>query len=338
MLDVRRFFVREAVSELFDVTVVARSPDPSLDLDAVVGRSATFRIEVGGGGAPHLERCWTGVCRAAELEQAEPSGVSTYRFHLVPSLWLLTQRRDHRIFQHRTAPDVAALVLDRWRIERALDLDVAAYPPLPYKVQYAESDFAFLCRLLEEAGIAFTFPPGEEGHGVLTLGDRLHAGAPRTPPIPWVSSPDAVSPDFVTDVRVVDESRPGAYTIRDHDLRRPAYRLFAEAEKAPPPERTHEQYHYRPGAFLADVSPSGKTPVADRDGASRHDAEHGRRRAERALVSERADKRAVTYGTNVVDLWPGRVFSVDGHPHPDLDASQRLLAVELTLEGGVGDE
>ena len=337
-LDVHWFRVHEAVSEPFDVTVVARSPDPSLDLDAVVGRPATFRIEAGGKGTPRAERRWNGICRAAELEQAEPTGLSTYRFDLVPSLWLLTQRRDHRIFQHRTAPDVAALVLDLWRIERALDLDLLAYPPLPYKVQYGESDFAFLCRLLEEAGIAFTFPPGEEGQGVLTLGDRLHAGAPRAPPIPWVSSPNAVSDDLVTDVRVADESRPGAYTIRDHDLRRPAYRLFAEAPKAPDPEGAHEQYHYRPGGFLSDVSPSGETPVADVDGASRHDAAHGRRRAERSLESERADKRAVTYRTNVIDLWPGRVFSIADHPHPDLDPSEKLLAIELTLEGGPVEE
>src|SRR5262249_38738380 len=51
------------------------------------------------------------------------------------------------------------------------------------------------------------------------------------------------------------------------------------------------------------------------------------------LASARADKRAVTYRTTVLDLWPGRVFSIADHPHPDLDASQRLLAVELTLEG-----
>ena len=339
-LDVRSFRVREAISEPFDVSVVARSPDPSLDLDAIVGRPAAFRIGPASEGMPPRERCWTGICRAAEQEHAEPTGLSTYRFHLVPVLWLLGQRRDHRIFQHRSAPDIAALVLDRWGIERALELDAAAYPPLPYKVQYAESDLAFLCRLLEEAGIAFTFPPGAEGHGVLTLGDRLHAGAPRPRPLPWVSAPDdAVFHDLVTDVRVVDETRPGAHTIRDHDLRRPAYRLFGEAERAPDPERVHEQYHYRPGAFLVDVDTAapGDTPVADGEGATRHDAGHGRRRAERALASARADKRALTYRTTVLDLWPGRVFTIADHPHPDLDASQRLLAVELTLEGAPGE-
>ena len=340
-LDVRRFVVREAVSETFDVSVVACSPDASLALDALVGQAATFRIGAGGEGAPRGERCWTGICRAAEQEQAEPTGLSTYRFHLVPALWLLTQRRDHRIFQHRSALDVAALLLDLWGIERSVDLDAAAYPPLPYKVQYAESDFAFLCRLLEEAGIAFTFPPGEEGHGVLALGDRLHAGAPRTSPLPWVSAPDdAVFHELVTDVRIVDESRPGAYTLRDHDLRRPAYRLFGEAERASGPEGAHEQYHYRPGAFLVDTAPSGDTgdtPVADREGATRHDDEQGHRRAGRALESERAEKRVVTYRTNVFDLWPGRVFSVVDHPHPDLDGTRRLLAVELTIEGAPGE-
>src|SRR5580704_1840511 len=92
VLSVRRFVVREAISELFDVEIVARSPDPSLDLEAIVGQPASFRIVTGTAGVHRPERRWTGVCRRAELEQAAPDGLSTYRLYLAPTLWLLSQR------------------------------------------------------------------------------------------------------------------------------------------------------------------------------------------------------------------------------------------------------
>jgi type VI secretion system secreted protein VgrG len=337
-LSVRRFVVREAVSEPFDLDVETRSSDPSLDLDAIVGHPATFRIVTGLAGAHRPARRWTGICRSAEQVQAEPSGLSTYRFQLVPALWLLTQRTDHRIVQHRSAPDLARDLLDLWRIDRALAVEAAAHPALPYKVQYGESDHAFFCRVLAEAGIAFTFPEADAGPTVLTLSDRLEGGAPRLPVIAYVSSPnEAAEREMVTDVHLTDESRPGAYAIRDHDLRRPAYRLLAEAPRAPAPEAAREQYHYRPGAFLVETTPSGDTPVADYGGAARHDLQEGRRLAERSLHAERADKRVVTYRTNVLDLWPGRVFTLADHPHPDLSAGQKLLVTGLTLEGAPGE-
>jgi type VI secretion system secreted protein VgrG len=140
-LSVRRFSVREAVSEPWAITIVARTSDPSLDLDAIVGQPASFHIVAGDGSA--RERRWDGVIRLAEQEQAEPVGLSTYRFLLVPALWLMSQRRDHRIYQHLTAPQIAGGLLDLWRIEHALALDAGAHPRLPFKVQYGETDRGF---------------------------------------------------------------------------------------------------------------------------------------------------------------------------------------------------
>ncbi len=56
--------------------------------------------------------------------------------------------------------------------------DRGSCPKLEYKVQYGENDFAFLGRLREEAGIAFTFPEDETGKKI-TLGDKLQEGPIR---------------------------------------------------------------------------------------------------------------------------------------------------------------
>src|SRR4051812_14715398 len=96
-LSVRRFSVHESISGLFTVSVWARSPAQDLELDAIVGKPASLRVQSGmllalQGGV----RTWSGVCSFFEQVQAEPTGLATYYLRIVPTPWLLTQRRDHR--------------------------------------------------------------------------------------------------------------------------------------------------------------------------------------------------------------------------------------------------
>ena len=115
----RRFSVQEGISNLFTVSIWAGSRNDSLDLDSIVGKSATFRIVAGYkwallGGA----RYWTGICSYMEQVQAESTGLSTYFLRIVPKLWLLTQRRGNRIYQHLSIPDIVDALLGEWGIEK----------------------------------------------------------------------------------------------------------------------------------------------------------------------------------------------------------------------------
>jgi len=339
-LQVTRFAVREAVSEPFAVSLWARHPDPSLPLGRLIGQPASFRMAPGyvhvlGGGA----RRWSGIVSYAEqVHGLEPNagqrGLSTYLFRVVPPLWLLSQRRGNRIFQHLSIPDIVDRLLAEWEIKPSWKIDRGQYPKLEFKVQYAESDYSFLSRLLEEAGIAFTFPEGEGGP-VLTFGDRLEANEARPgPPVHYVDNTGLASgSEFVADVRIRRVVRPGAAVIRDVDFRNPAFALFGATPSTPDSESRYEQYHYQPGAFLAETGRAGSTPVADDQGIARHDARHGDELAKRALEGERAGVRIVSFRANTFDVAPGVVLSIDRHPHPELSADRRLLVLETTLEG-----
>ncbi len=337
-LSIRRFTVREYVSDAFTVAVWARSPDPSIDLDSIVAKPASLRVESGYAFA-HLggSRLWTGVCSYMEQTQVEPTGLSTYYLRIVPSLWLLGKRRNYRIFQHRSIPDIADALFAEWNIDHAWDIDRTAHPKLELKIQYDESDYDFLNHLLEEAGIAFIFPDEGAAGTKLTLSDKLHQNPLRAaPPIPYVDSPNqAAEKEFMTSVRLAHDVRPGAHTIRDQDFRKPSYALFGKATKAAAPEDRLEQYHYAPGAFLVEAGKGGDTPVADDKGVARHDEKAGNDRAERALLGERADKRGVAFETNVIDLWPGVTFMIDGHAHHEVD-DKKLLVTEFALDGEPG--
>jgi len=340
-LEVRRFSVHEAVSSLFTASVWARSRFPNLDLESLVGKGASLRVASSYkwarlGGA----RLWTGVCSYIEQVQAEPTGLSTYSMRIVPKVWLLTQRRNYRIFQHLSIPDIVDKLLAEWAIEPAWKVDRGKYPKLEYKVQYGESDYAFMSRLLEEAGIAFTFPDDDAKGSIITFSDALQTNDPRpTPPLPFMDNPnESAEQEYVTKVRIAHEVKPGAHTIRDYDFRNPGFPLFGEGFKAPAPEDKYEQYHYQPGALLVETGKGGDTPVADDKGIARYDQKFGHDRADRTLWGERVDKRGVVFETNTIDLWPGMVFSIGNHPHPELVETTRLLMLEFHVEGSHGEE
>src|SRR6185503_8413758 len=100
-------------SALFEVSVVALSPLDDLDFETIVGHQASFTIHHAGAGHG---RGWTGVCCHFEQLHAEETGLSTYLIRIVPELWLLTQRHDHRIFQHLSIPEIVKEVLSHWKI------------------------------------------------------------------------------------------------------------------------------------------------------------------------------------------------------------------------------
>ncbi len=352
-LDVRLFDVHESVSGLFSVSIRARSASPDLDLESIVGKKASFRIVSGVAFGRVQARLWTGVCNHIEQIQAEPTGLSTYHLRIVPTLWLLTQRRNHRLYQHLSIPDIADQILAEWSIEPAWSIDRGAYPRLEYKCQYGESDYTFLTRLLEEAGIAFTFPndADDEAQGsVLTLSEALHQGAPRPAPnLPFADNPNqAAEKEFITNVALAHEVRPGAHVVRDYDFRNPAFALFGTAQKAAPPEDKLEQYHYLPGAVLVEGGsgamgggpnpPGSETPVADDKGIARYDPKFAAALAQRALDARRVSKRTVTFESNALDLAPGVILSMDNHPHSELDPDRQLLLTEVQFRGETGAE
>lgn len=335
---VRQFAVRESVSNPFTINLMVASSDHSLDFDNIVGAPATFRMHAGyayvaGGGA----RSWTGIVSNAEQIEAlqdlsGKEGVSTYILEIVPKLWLLNHRRGNRIFQHLSIPDIVKKLLGEWGISPEWRIDGAAYPKLEYKVQYAESDYDFLCRLLEEAGIAFTF---KEGSSEPVFGDALEHNEPRAgTAIPFVDTPNETSQrEYVTEVRLGREVRPGAVTYRDYDPRKPAFELFGKAPKKQGVEGKLEQYHYDAGSFFAETGKAGSTPAADDLGFARHDPEYGNKVAARMLEGNRTGENTVSFAGNTFDLAPGTVFSMDRHPHASISAKKRLLTVSSKITG-----
>ncbi len=180
-LDIRQFSIHERISSLFQVQLVVRTDDPDIDFDAVVGQPAKFTIHTNPAATHHEPRVWTGVCNHFQQISTEPDGLSTYQLSIVPALWLATQRRNHRMFQQISEPDIVLMLLKEWDITPEVRIDKGAYKKRKYRVQYGESDFAFLSRILEDAGISFFFEQ-KDGQTKLILADAPQKNKPRRHP------------------------------------------------------------------------------------------------------------------------------------------------------------
>ncbi len=335
---VRRFAVHEALSQPFEVNLVVESESWTIELEPNVGQKAQFQLT--NMAKKEQVRIWAGVCSHLAQLQAEPNGNSTYLVRVVPKLWLLSQRRGHRIFQRKTLPDIVQEVLGEWKIQPQLAL-TNEYLKHDYVVQYGETDLAFVSRLLERAGITYYF----DFAGMkcaLVLSDAPHLAPARGPAIPWSDKPqESALAEWVSRVVVSYAVRPGHYAIRDFDFRRkPDFELIGKAEPAPAPENFYERYHYEPGEMkrLDPPDGAGSWPAHDDKGKVRPSLKEGERMAKERLRGERFGRRAIGFETNCSDLAPGIVMSIDDHPRSDLKPGDKLLVSSTRLEGVVGQK
>ncbi|MGD1103779.1 MAG: type VI secretion system tip protein VgrG, partial [Terriglobia bacterium] len=95
---------------------------------------------------------------------------TSYHAEMVPALWFLTRTADCRIFQQKTIPQIIKQIFSDRGVNDVSDSLKGSYHPRDYCVQYRETDFNFVSRLMEEYGI-FYFFKHEQGKHTLVLGD-----------------------------------------------------------------------------------------------------------------------------------------------------------------------
>ena len=323
-LDVRKFVAREGMNEPFEVQVFARSPNESIDLESLVGKPAGLLVHQDPMPEP---RAWTGVVSHAEQLRAEPTGLSTYFFVVAPTIWLLKKRAQNRIFEHVTIPQIVKQILAEYRIEGKWLLQ-RTHEEHEYRVQFGETDFMFVSRLLEEEGISFFFRSVPEGNGYkseLVFADEPGKAElrPRCPIIHNDTPTETARLEHVAHLRVHQRVRLGKVVIRDFDFARPDHRLDGKSEEAAAPEGRYEDYRYRPAAFIKERKGEPRVvPAQESTGV-----------ADVALFAKRHDRRQARFETNCYDLAPGAVVSFQHHPRKDLAPSNTVLVTESQLEG-----
>lgn len=317
-LRVTRFEGREGISELFHFDVLVVCSEKDIAFADVVGKPALLTWRVG-----DLPRHLHGV--VASFEQGEEGKrLTAYRLTVVPDVSRLKHRRNSRIFQALSTPEIVEQVLRTAGIPSngyrfALSGD---YRPREYCVQYRESDFAFMSRLLEEEGICYFFEHDEDGH-VLVFADSPSAHAPIAGDSTVVFRPPLgalVQGEHVSRFRYAERVRSGKVTLRDYNFKKPSLSLETNAETDV--DADLEVYDY-PGDY-------------DAPGA-------GSRIAKIRLEQIQSSRRTGSGESVCPRFVPGQTFTLADHGRDDFNREYLLVSVhhhghEPGLDGDHADD
>lgn len=155
---------REAVSELFSFTLAVNSLGQVLSADQCLYKSLSFQID---------SEFFHGI--VCELSELAPS---SYQLKIVPELWKLTQKKENRIFHDKNVLQIVQSLVQGFELEwKAVR---KSYFNRDICIQYQESDFEFIQRLLAEEGISYFFQFEQDRH-VMVLMDQASPVYYETP-------------------------------------------------------------------------------------------------------------------------------------------------------------
>ncbi|MGE8589236.1 MAG: type VI secretion system Vgr family protein, partial [Alcaligenes sp.] len=184
-----RLHVTEQLSDGgYTLHVDALSDDAHIPLKTLIGQPVQLALQTALG--RDEPRVWCGLVSEARFEGAN-GGFARYRLRIEPWLALLRQRRDSFAFQDLSVIDIVdrvfgdyngqGAVAPQWRWELK---DRDGYAKRSLTIQYRETDYAFVERLLAEEGLFYWVEheagDGEPGTHTVVIAD--HNGAFKSGP------------------------------------------------------------------------------------------------------------------------------------------------------------
>lgn len=238
----------ESISDLFEFRIEILSKNHSISPTELIGKTVTVTIQ------NKQKRTFHGYISQFVYGEIKADNLRVYQFTMVPWLWFLTKTSNHRIFQEKSTKEIVTQIFQEFGFT---DFDYKASgnsAKREYCVQYNESDFEFISRLLEEDGVAYYFEQSKDSH-VLHIVDAQNAyqlckesdltyskgNQPNTQINRW---------------QHLYEFRKGSWTLNDYDFESPtksqlkttaSTSQFANVKK-------YEHYEYTPYYDFAGIN------------------------------------------------------------------------------------
>ncbi len=243
----------EELGRPFLIEIDASSGDAKGNIGAMLGASATVAMTSAAGTKTYFNGI---LARAAYAGLG--GGVYRYHFELRPWIWLLTRTSDCKIFQNMPAWDIINKVFKDHGFN-ALDKrqNAAGDIVLEYCVQYRESAFDFVTRLMENVGLYYYFDHKDGSHDLLLADDpNSHTALGAAIPFYFSQTEVRAVQDHVWEWTADLQLQPGVYTFRDYNFTTPAADLTAKSlHSATHPYSSFEVYDY-PGVY--DTAADGR--------------------------------------------------------------------------------
>lgn len=242
----------EKLSDLFHYSVELVSERGDLDLEQLLGTPLDIRVEISQG-KRYFQGLITQLQYVAPLEATQRHHI--YRFEINPWLWLATQNTNNRIFQHLTVPMILEKVLEKYPFSYELRLQ-EDYREWPYSVQYDETDYQFMSRLMELEGIYYYFEHKEGEHKLVFVDlSNAHSPLPSGATLINYHADDQSIPSHgpvIRDWGFVDSLYSDKHTMVDYDFEKASVKLDVTHTLSKHNGKSMEIYDPLPGYFEVD--------------------------------------------------------------------------------------
>ena len=308
-----RMTAHERLGRLFQFDLELFSEDCDLKLTDVLGQAMGVRLELPG---ERGTRYFHGYVTDFRYRGMNRLRYGVYHATLRPWLWFLTRTADCRIFQNQKVPDLIKGIFAEHGFTDYDDKGLSGnYRQWEYCVQYRETDFNFISRLMEQEGIYYYFKH-EQGKHILMLADGYGAhqkfkGYEQVPYFP-PDVHDHRERDHLSELRLQVSHQPGAYALNEFDFKTPGKKLLAKLANPKDHARAQFEIYDYPGEYLEYGE--GET--------------YTRLRLEELL----AQHESVAAQGNAAGLAVGHLFNLTGCPRQDLNREYLIESATHQVE------
>jgi type VI secretion system secreted protein VgrG len=315
-LVLQKFTGQEGISQLFNFQLELVSEKAPVKLESIVGQNVTVSLTQVDGSKRHFNGF---VSAFAQTDQ--DSQFTYYQAEVVPWLWFLSHTSDSRIFQNKTILEILTQVFQDFGFRDFRSALRGTYERHEVVVQYRETEFNFISRLMEKEGI-FYFFEHEQGRHTLVVADNpaAHPVLPVTPTVPYQPG-DGAGGDVVTRLTLKREWHPGKYAMNDYNFEIPASSLEVALASTVEIGGNHRYKLYEhPGDYRR--KPQGDALA-------------------RIRMQEIESISQMVNGTSSCRaMAPGYRFALTGHDRPELNQDYVITQVhhEAKVSDGAGTE
>lgn len=300
----------EEMSRLFEYEVELLSEKKQIDSSQILGQDLTVTVELPAGGYRYYHGFVTRF-----RQQGTSGDFFRYRAILRPWLWFLTRSSNCLIFQELSVPDILKKIFQENGFSDFQLHLTQTYAPRDYCVQYRETDFNFVSRLMESEGI-FYFFTHEQGKHTLVITDSMiscqvidkYQTIPYFPP----DNRGQRQQDHIFEWHNEYEVQAGRYTLNDFDFEKPKSNLTSKFVETKSHRHADAEVYDYPGNYL-------ETALGDHYATARLEALH-------------TDYAVIQGKGNAMGLTSGLLFTLKDHYNSEQNAKHVVTCATFTIE------
>jgi len=303
----------EKLSELFEYTVEAISETNNLAFDSIVGKPVGVTLEFTNSYKRYIHGIATAFTQAKSDKTPDAeTHLTVYHITLRPWFWFLTLTKNCQIFQNMSTPEIIKAIFKELGFSDFKDSLKGTYTKREYCVQYDETAFSFVCRLMEDDGIFYFFEHTESKH-TLVLADDLsvHQNVIGYNKIRFWEIYESSNPeDVIHKCFMSQQTLPAKYAIDDYHFETPSTDLKTEVTgKSTSKMRIYEYQSYQGGIDT--------TSAADKVANTR-------------IQSFEWQKKILFGESYCIGFGAGGKFTLEKHPRKDINAEYIIYSLSIS--------